>query len=118
MLTCQHASKVVTMRNIIPAKHQHFTIFVSVLESRHYCSIPYNLTELLALRNVQNIVASNNLVKNIFTVHTNMKGNGHSNSRPQGEAATNPLKDKNEQNAEIISMPYTKLLCKMCCFFE
>lgn len=32
--------------------------------------------------------------KRIFTVHTNVQGNGHSNCRPQGETTTNPLKEK------------------------
>lgn len=52
----------------------------------------------------------------VFNVHTNVQGNGHSNCRPQGETTTNPLKEKNKQNTESISMSHTKFICKMWVF--
>lgn len=34
-------------------------------------------------------------------VLTNMQGNGHSNGRPQGETAANPLKENNNSDVTV-----------------
>lgn len=54
---------------------------------------------------------------NVFTVHTNVQGNGHSNCRPQGETTTNPLKEKINKIMKIHPYPKQSSIAK-CAFLN